>query len=146
MGVVWTPGYWGRAGSVFVFHPGHWGATVGFYGGVNYGNGYSGNGYSGGHWIGSSFAYDSAVNHLNPDVAHHAYAKPADARSAYPKPLPDPQAANKPATTTRVERITERAPKPIEVAKQAAIVRTPPQRAAPQIHHVAATPATAPVK
>ncbi len=146
MGVVWTPGYWGRAGTVFVFHPGHWGATVGFYGGVNYGNGYSGNGYSGGHWIGNSFAYDSAVNHLNPGVAHHAYARSEYVRSGDAKSVPAPQVANKPATTTRVERITERAPKPIEVARPAAVVHKPPAGAAPQFHHVAATPATAPVK
>jgi hypothetical protein len=69
------PPYWGFAGTVFVFHPGHWGSTVGFYGGVNYGYGYFGNGYTGGHWIGNSFAYNSAVNHVDPAVAHHTYAE-----------------------------------------------------------------------
>jgi hypothetical protein len=63
------------AGAVFVFHPGHWGSTVGFYGGVNYGYGYFGNGYSGGHWVGNSFAYNSAVNHVDAAVAHHTYAQ-----------------------------------------------------------------------
>jgi hypothetical protein len=74
-GVLWTPGYWSVAGAVFVFHPGYWGPTVGFYGGVNYGHGYFGSGYTGGHWIGNSFAYNSAVNHVDPAVAHHIYAQ-----------------------------------------------------------------------
>ena len=75
VGVLWTPGYWSKAGTVFVFHPGHWGSTVGVYGGVNYGYGYFGNGYTGGHWIGNSFAYNSAVNHVDAAVAHHIYAQ-----------------------------------------------------------------------
>jgi hypothetical protein len=75
VGVLWTPGYWSKAGTVFVFHPGHWGSTVGVYGGVNYGYGYFGNGYTGGHWIGNSFAYNSAVNHVDAAVAHHVYAQ-----------------------------------------------------------------------
>jgi Domain of unknown function (DUF4124)/WXXGXW repeat (2 copies) len=75
VGFLWTPAYWGSAGTVFVFHPGSWGTTVGFYGGVNYGYGYFGNGYTGGHWIGNSFAYNSAVNHVDPSVAHHTYAE-----------------------------------------------------------------------
>jgi len=76
VGYLWTPGYWDSAGAVFIFHTGHWGPTVGFYGGVNYGYGYFGNGYSGGHWVGNTFAYNSAVNHVNPAVAHHVYTEP----------------------------------------------------------------------
>jgi hypothetical protein len=76
LGFLWTPPYWVSAGTVFVFHPGHWGPTVDFYGGVNYGYGYFGNGYTGGHWVGNAFAYNSAINHLNPAVAHHTYAEP----------------------------------------------------------------------
>jgi hypothetical protein len=75
VGVLWTPPYWSSAGAVFVFHPGHWGGTVGYYGGVNYGYGYSGNGYNGGHWIGNSFAYNSAINRVNPSLVGHAYAE-----------------------------------------------------------------------
>jgi hypothetical protein len=76
LGVLWTPGYWSMAGAVFVFHPGHWGLTVGYYGGVNYGYGYFGTGYSGGHWIGNSFAYNTAVNRMNAAVVNHSYAEP----------------------------------------------------------------------
>ena len=42
VGVLWTPGYWGWGGSAFIFHEGYWGPHVGFYGGINYGFGYTG--------------------------------------------------------------------------------------------------------
>jgi hypothetical protein len=41
-GLVWTPGYWEYGGRVFAFRRGYWGPHLGFYGGVNYGNGYPG--------------------------------------------------------------------------------------------------------
>ncbi len=40
-GYLWTPGYWGWGGSAFFFHEGYWGPRIGFYGGINYGFGYS---------------------------------------------------------------------------------------------------------
>jgi hypothetical protein len=46
-GVLWTPGYWGFAGGSYTWHEGYWGPQVGFYGGVNYGNGYFGSGFTG---------------------------------------------------------------------------------------------------
>src|ERR1700683_5630287 len=164
VGVLWTPAYWGFTGTVFVFHPGHWGSTVGFYGGVNYGYGYFGNGYTGGHWIGNSFAYNSAVNHLNPVVAHHTYAESvpnqgsrgvlsytggppsgAGTRTVSPHQSP-PQAANKPAATTAVQRPTEHAPKPMEVDRPAAVVKMAPPSAPPKSVHVVPTRGAAPVK
>src|SRR5215472_4635668 len=45
IGVLWTPGYWGWSGAAFVWNAGYWGPTVGFYGGINYGFGYTGVGY-----------------------------------------------------------------------------------------------------
>ena len=42
---LWTPGYWGFAGGLYAWHAGYWGPHVGFYGGVNYGFGYSGVGF-----------------------------------------------------------------------------------------------------
>ena len=163
-GVLWTPAYWGPVGTVFVFHPGYWGATVGFYGGVNYGHGYSGNGYSGGHWIEHSFAYNSAVNHLNPAVAHHTYAESAPAQGSRAA-VSDPgglrtgaaartvaphqslaQAVNKAATTTAVQRTTAFAPKPVDVNRQAAVAKTPPASVPSKSNHVTATRAAAPLK
>jgi len=64
VGMLWTPGYWGWGGSAYVFHAGYWGPHIGFYGGVNYGFGYTGVGYEGGYWRGGSFAYNRAVTNI----------------------------------------------------------------------------------
>jgi hypothetical protein len=61
-GLLWTPGYWGWNGGHYLFNAGYWGATVGYYGGINYGFGYGGLGYEGGYWRGGNFFYNSAVN------------------------------------------------------------------------------------
>jgi len=63
-GLLWTPGWWGWEGAVFVFHHGYWGPHVGFYGGINYGFGYTGFGYEGGYWRGHDFFYNRSVNHV----------------------------------------------------------------------------------
>ncbi|MGC1386835.1 MAG: hypothetical protein WA807_02385 [Steroidobacteraceae bacterium] len=162
-GVLWTPAYWSFAGTVFVFHPGYWGSTVGFYGAVNYGYGYFGNGYSGGHWIGNSFTYNSAVNHLNPAVAHYTYAQSVPhqgsrgtfsytggPRGGAAAPTVSQHqsltsAVNRPPTTIIVQRTSEPAPKPMEVDKPTAIVKTPAPGAASKLDHFTANPA-APVK
>src|ERR1700733_7849393 len=47
-GALWTPGYWGFVGGFYRFHRGYWGLHIGFYGGVDYGYGYTGHGYYGG--------------------------------------------------------------------------------------------------
>ena len=67
-GVLWTPAYWGWEGGVYLFHPGYWGPHVGFYGGINYGFGYTGVGFVGGEWRGGAFFYNRAV--ANIDVVH----------------------------------------------------------------------------
>src|ERR1700691_5037445 len=56
VGLLWTPGYWGWNDGVYVFNAGYWGATVGFYGGIDYGFGYGGVGYLGGRWDHGRFA------------------------------------------------------------------------------------------
>jgi hypothetical protein len=48
-----------------VFCPGYWGPHVGFYGGVNYGFGYTGEGYEGGYWRGGTFFYNTTVNNVS---------------------------------------------------------------------------------
>jgi hypothetical protein len=63
-GLLWTPGYWGWSGGNYIWYPGYWGTQVGFYGGVNYGFGYSGHGYWGGEWRGGTFVYNSAVTNV----------------------------------------------------------------------------------
>jgi hypothetical protein len=73
VGLLWTPGYWGWGGGRYLFHEGYWGPHVGFYGGVNYGFGYSGSGFWGGRWEGGHFAYNTAVMHVNTTVIHNTY-------------------------------------------------------------------------
>ena len=64
VGLLWTPGYWGFNNGVYVFNRGYWGPHVGFYGGINYGFGYTGVGFLGGEWRGRDFAYNRAVNNF----------------------------------------------------------------------------------
>ncbi len=63
-GLLWTPGYWGWNNGRYAFNQGYWGPHVGFYGGINYGYGYTGNGFEGGEWRGREFAYNRAVNNF----------------------------------------------------------------------------------
>src|SRR5215468_4006051 len=64
VGMLWTPGYWGWGGGLYVWHAGYWGPHVGFYGGINYGYGYTGVGFQGGYWRGHDFYYNRAVNNF----------------------------------------------------------------------------------
>lgn len=73
VGLLWTPGYWGYRGGRYAFYDGYWGPTVGFYGGINYGFGYTGRGYYGGEWVGNSFRYNTAVTRVNTTVIHNTY-------------------------------------------------------------------------
>jgi hypothetical protein len=73
VGFLWTPPWWGWNNGVYAFNQGYWGPTVGFYGGVNYGYGYSGNGYWGGRWDGNVFRYNTAVTRVNTTVVRNTY-------------------------------------------------------------------------
>ncbi|WP_298354269.1 hypothetical protein [Rhodoblastus sp.] len=75
-GLLWTPGYWGWSDGAFLFHAGYWAATVGYYGGVNYGYGYGGSGYQGGYWRGDNFFYNRTVNNINNVAITNVYEKP----------------------------------------------------------------------
>jgi len=74
-GLLWTPGYWGWADGVYVWNPGYWGPEVGFYGGVNYGYGYTGVGYAGGYWDHGAFYYNRAVNNVSDVHITNVYNK-----------------------------------------------------------------------
>jgi hypothetical protein len=73
VGYLWTPGYWGWGENAYAFHDGYWGESVGFYGGINYGFGYSGRGYEGGRWDNGRFAYNTSVNRVNTTIIHNTY-------------------------------------------------------------------------
>ncbi len=64
VGLLWTPGYWGWSEGVYVWHAGYWGPHVGFYGGINYGYGYTGVGFAGGYWHGHDFFYNRSVTNI----------------------------------------------------------------------------------
>lgn len=75
VGLLWTPGYWGWGNGGYAWNDGYWGATVGFYGGIAYGFGYSGQGYTGGHWQGRQFYYNTAVSHVNVTNIQNTYTQ-----------------------------------------------------------------------
>jgi hypothetical protein len=73
VGALWTPGYWGWGNGLYIWNAGYWGPRVGFYGGVNYGFGYTGFGYYGGYWSDGAFRYNRAVNNVNVTSVHNTY-------------------------------------------------------------------------
>ena len=73
VGYLWTPGYWGADGDDYIFHEGYWGTEVGFYGGINYGYGYSGRGYEGGRWDNGHFDYNQSVSHVDVSRNRNVY-------------------------------------------------------------------------
>jgi hypothetical protein len=75
-GDLWTPGYWAFENLGYFWHTGYWGPQVGFYGGINYGYGYSGSGYQGGRWDRGAFRYNRAVTNVNLQVINNYYGTP----------------------------------------------------------------------
>jgi hypothetical protein len=73
-GDLWTPGYWAFEGQGYFWHIGYWGSRVGFYGGLNYGYGYTGSGYQGGRWDHDRFQYNRAVSNVGAVVANNSYS------------------------------------------------------------------------
>jgi hypothetical protein len=81
-GELWTPGYWGYENAGYFWHAGYWGSSVGYYGGLNYGYGYSGSGYQGGRWNHGAFQYNRAVSNVNTTLVHNVYSAPVVNRAA----------------------------------------------------------------
>src|SRR6266853_6966443 len=73
VGLLWTPGYWAFEDDLYVWSPGYWGPEVGFYGGINYGFGYTGVGFFGGYWRGGNYYYNRAVTNVDVTVVHNTY-------------------------------------------------------------------------
>ena len=72
-GYLWTPPYWAWHEGRYVFYDGYWGPHVGFYGGINYGFGYSGEGFEGGRWDNGRFFYNRSVTNVNVTTIHNVY-------------------------------------------------------------------------
>ena len=73
VGLLWTPGYWAFEDDLYVWSPGYWGPEVGFYGGINYGFGYTGVGFFGGYWRGGNYHYNRSVTNVDVTVVHNTY-------------------------------------------------------------------------
>lgn len=73
VGLLWTPGYWGFGGGYYNWHPGFWGEHVGYYGGINYGFGYTGVGFFGGRWAGGTFSYNTAYANVDRTFIRNTY-------------------------------------------------------------------------
>ncbi len=76
VGALWTPGYWAWSDGLYIWREGYWGPVVGFYGGINYGFGYTGSGYYGGYWSGGRYYYNRTVNNINVTNITTVYSKP----------------------------------------------------------------------
>jgi len=70
---LWTPPYWDYDNGYYLWHTGYWGPHIGFYGGVNYGFGYTGRGYYGAYWRNGSLNYNRDVTNVNTTVVHNVY-------------------------------------------------------------------------
>lgn len=73
VGALWTPPWWGFYEGRYRWHPGYWGTHIGFYGGVNYGHGYTGHGYYGGYWNRNTFVYNRSASNVNTNLVHNVY-------------------------------------------------------------------------
>jgi hypothetical protein len=73
VGALWTPPWWGYENRVYVRHTGYWGPHIGFYGGINYGFGYTGRGYYGAYWNSGKVFYNRSVTKVNVTVVHNIY-------------------------------------------------------------------------
>ena len=73
--------WWGWNNGAYAFNQGYWGPHVGFYGGINYGYGYTGNGYWGGRWSGNTFQYNTAVTRVNKKVVNNTYVNNSFAKN-----------------------------------------------------------------
>ncbi len=73
--LLWTPPYWGWNDGSYAFHPGYWAREVGYYGGIDYGYGYTGHGYEGGRWERGAFFYNRSVNNFGSVRVTNVYEK-----------------------------------------------------------------------
>jgi WXXGXW repeat (2 copies) len=78
IGALWTPGYWDYDDGVYVWYAGYWGPAVGYYGGIDYGYGYTGEGYQGGYWNHGTFYYNRTVNTITTLNITNVYGQSVD--------------------------------------------------------------------
>ncbi len=73
VGALWTPPWWGYDNGAYLWHSGYWGPNIGYYGGIDYGYGYTGRGYYGAYWNHGQLDYNRAVTNVDPARIHNVY-------------------------------------------------------------------------
>ena len=73
VGALWTPPWWGYDNGVYLWHTGYWGPHIGYYGGIDYGFGYTGRGYYGAYWDHGHLDYNRSVTNVNTTIVHNVY-------------------------------------------------------------------------
>ncbi|MGD0134035.1 MAG: hypothetical protein ABSE57_18455 [Bryobacteraceae bacterium] len=73
VGALWTPPWWGFDDGYYHWHSGYWGQHIGYYGGINYGFGYTGRGYYGAYWNNGAVYYNRTVTNVNVSIVHNVY-------------------------------------------------------------------------
>jgi len=73
VGLLWTPGYWQWEDDSYIWHDGYWGTEVGYYGGIDYGFGYTGIGFFGGYWKDNTYYYNREVTNVDVTVVRNTY-------------------------------------------------------------------------
>src|SRR5581483_6773805 len=73
VGALWTPPWWGYEDGHYRWHRGYWAPHIGYYGGIDYGHGYTGRGYYGAYWNNGRVYYNHAVTSVNPSVVRNVY-------------------------------------------------------------------------
>ena len=73
VGALWTPPWWGFDNNAYLWHSGYWGPHIGFYGGIDYGFGYTGRGYYGAYWNNGAVYYNRSVTNVNVSIVHNVY-------------------------------------------------------------------------
>src|SRR5271166_4023089 len=71
VGALWTPPYWGYENRFYIRHAGYWGPHIGFYGGIDYGFGYTGRGYYGAYWNHGRIEYNRTVTNVNTTIVNN---------------------------------------------------------------------------
>ena len=70
---LWTPPYWESYAGRYRWHHGYWDRYIGFYGGINYGFGYTGLGFNGGYWRDGLFVYNRTVANVDSRIVRNVY-------------------------------------------------------------------------
>jgi hypothetical protein len=135
-GALWTPGYWAYNSDDYVFYPGYWGLSVGYYGGIDYGFGYTGIGYYGGYWGSGGFYYNTTVNNITINQAGttnitNIYTRPVTATTTSTASFNGPGGVTHQATQTELANSRQKHTNPVseQIRQQTLARQTPSLRA-----------------